>query len=70
MASGSRITEKQSVTFATSDTNNIHLNLCHFCSMQTPMSRKLQKVNDTSVSDLTTEVTALMENLTGSVKLT
>jgi hypothetical protein len=40
--------------------------------MQTPISRKLNKVDDTSTSNLTTEVTALVKNLTGSlpVKLT
>jgi hypothetical protein len=40
--------------------------------MQTPISRKLHKVDNTSTSDLTTEVTALVKNLTGSppVKLT
>jgi hypothetical protein len=40
--------------------------------MQTPISRKLHKVDDTSMLDLTTEVTALVKNLTGSlpVKLT
>jgi hypothetical protein len=44
----------------------------HSCYMQTPISRKLHKVDNTSMSDLTTEVTALVKNLTGSlpVKLT
>jgi hypothetical protein len=43
-----------------------------FFYVQTPLSRKLRKVDDTSVWDLTTEVTALIKNLTGSspVKLT
>jgi hypothetical protein len=40
--------------------------------MQTPISRKLRKVDNTSMSEFTTEVTALVKNLTGSppVKLT
>jgi hypothetical protein len=40
--------------------------------MQMPIRRKLHKVDYTSMSDLTTEVTALVKNLTGSppVKLT
>jgi hypothetical protein len=42
------------------------LNKHHFCYVQTPLSRKLQKVDDSSVLDLTTEVTALIKNLTGS----
>jgi hypothetical protein len=42
------------------------LNKHHFCYVQTPLSRKLHEVDDTSVSDLTTEVTALIKNLTGS----
>jgi hypothetical protein len=64
------------VTFATSDTNNTFksksnkkqtlLSKNHFCYMQMPISRKLHKVDDTSMSDLTTEVTALVKNLTGS----
>jgi hypothetical protein len=37
------------------------LNKHHFCYVQTPQSRKLRKVDDTSVSDLTTEVTALIK---------
>jgi hypothetical protein len=48
------------------------LNKTHFSYVQTPLSRKLLKVDDTSVSDLTTEVTALIKNLSESppVKLT
>jgi hypothetical protein len=42
------------------------LNKHHFCHMQTPISWKLHKVDDTSVLDLMTEVTALVKNLTGS----
>jgi hypothetical protein len=44
----------------------------HSCYMQTPISRKLHQVDNTSTMDLTTEVTALVKNLTGSppVKLT
>ena len=34
--------------------------------MQTPLSRKLRKVDDTSTLDLTTEVTALVKNITGT----
>jgi hypothetical protein len=39
----------------------------HSCYMQTPISRKLHKVDNTSMLDLTTEVTALVKNLTGSL---
>jgi hypothetical protein len=75
-------TVKRSVTFALNErisNNNTMsnkkrrlLNKHHFCYVQTPLSRKLHKVDYTSVSDLTTEVTALIKNLTGSppVKLT
>jgi hypothetical protein len=44
----------------------------HSCFMQMPISRKLHKVDNTSMSDLATEVTALVKTLTGSppVKLT
>jgi hypothetical protein len=77
-----QITEKQSVTFAISDTNSTSksmsnkkqrlLNKHHFCYMQAHISRKLHKVDGTSMPDLTSEVTALVINLTGSppVKLT
>jgi len=34
--------------------------------MQTPLSRKLRRVDDTSQFDLTTEVTALVKNVNGS----
>ena len=48
------------------------LNKNHSCQVQSPISRKLRRVDETSVSDLTTEVTALIKNVTGSapVKLT
>jgi hypothetical protein len=48
------------------------LNKTHQCQMQTPLSRKLRTVDNTSHADLTTEVTALIKNVTGSdpVKLT
>jgi hypothetical protein len=86
-----KVTKKQSVTFAISNTNSTPksmsskkqrlLNKQHFCKrcknhhscyMQTPICRKLHKVDDTSMSDTTTEATALVKNLTGSppVKLT
>jgi len=42
------------------------LNKVHYCYMQTPLSRKLRKVDDTSQTDLTTEVTALVKNVTGT----
>jgi hypothetical protein len=44
----------------------------HSCYMQTAINRKLHKVDNTSMPDLMTEVTALVKNLTGSlpVKLT
>jgi hypothetical protein len=61
-------TVKRSVTFALNERSSKHntmsnkkrrlLNKHHFCYIQTPLSRKLHKVDDTSVSDLTTEVTA------------
>jgi Retroviral aspartyl protease len=74
-------TVKRSVTFAlneqisknnTSNKKRRLLNKHHFCYVQMPLSRKLRKVDDTSVSDLMTEVTVLIKNLTGSpqVKLT
>jgi hypothetical protein len=75
-------TVKRSVTFALheqiSKNNTMSnkkqrlLNKHHSCYVQTPLSRKLLKVDDTSVSDLMTEVAALIKNLTGSppVKLT
>jgi hypothetical protein len=86
-----KVTKKQSVTFAISNTNSTPksmsikkqrlLNKQHFCQhcknhqscfMQTPICRKLHKVDNTRMSGLTTEVTALVKNLTGSppVKLT
>jgi hypothetical protein len=77
-----RITEKQRVTFATSNTNNTFESMSnkkqrllykhHFCYMQIPISRKLHKVDNTSMLDLTTDVTALVKNLTGllPIKLT
>ena len=34
--------------------------------MQTPLSRKLKKIDDTSPADLTMEVTALVKNVTGT----
>ena len=43
------------------------LNKVHYCHMQTPLSRKLRKVDDTSQNDLTTEITALIKNVTGTV---
>ena len=43
------------------------LNKHYECHMQTPLSRKLRKVDDTSPGDLTTEITALVKNLTGSL---
>ena len=43
------------------------LNKQHHCHMQTPLSRKLRKVDDTSSTDLTTEVTALVKNVTGTL---
>jgi hypothetical protein len=80
-----KVTKKQSVTFAISNTNSTSssmsnkkqrlLNKQHFCKrckyhhscyMQTPISRKLHKVDNTRTSDSTTEVTALVKNLTGS----
>ena len=40
--------------------------MSHSCHVQTPLSRKLQRVDETSQLDLTTEVTALVKNITGS----
>jgi hypothetical protein len=42
------------------------LNKHNYCYVQTPISRKLCKVDDTSVLDLMTVVTALIKNLTVS----
>jgi hypothetical protein len=67
------------VTFAISKQNSSNnsmsnkkqrfINKHHICHMQTPISTQ---VDDTSMSDLMAEVTALAENLTGTppVKLT
>jgi hypothetical protein len=39
----------------------------HNCYMQTPLSRKLQKVEDSNHDELTTEVSALIKNVVGQM---
>ena len=48
-------------------TSSLYVKQTHECSMQTPLSRKMRVLDNTTSADLITEVTALIKNVTGSL---